>query len=190
MSPASAIRVKPSDTTLALLNDIERRIDPETEEDFKAQWRDFLYGRFDGEIFTPWRKKLSPPTVPFPAVHINDALEDLDLMMQMQLVGVSAALNHPTVSPCLRANYGTGILSTIFGAELFIMPRKAGTLPTTRPCNDPEWFRAMVERGMPDLRSGLGEKLVPQADACGLPDHEENPHAGGRRFLRTGNRIP
>lgn len=157
---SSAGGVKPSETTIALLEDIERRIDPETEEDYKAQWRDFLYGRFDSEIFTPKRKKLSPPTIPYPSVHINDAIEDLDLMMQMQLVGVSAALNHPTISPCLRANYGTGILSTIFGAELFMMPRQASTLPTTRPCNDPEWMRAMVERGMPDLRAGFGGNVL------------------------------
>ena len=118
MSPASHLGVKPSATTLALLEDIERRIDPEVEEDFKDQWRTFLYGGFKGEIFTPSRQKLSPPTVPLPAVHINDAIEDLDLMMQMQLAGVSASLNLPTLSPCLRANYGTGIMSTLFGAEL------------------------------------------------------------------------
>ena len=157
---SSAGGVKPSESTIALLEDIERRIDPETEEDYKAQWRDFLYGRFDSEIFTPKRKKLSPPTIPYPSVHINDAIEDLDLMMQMQLVGVSAALNHPTISPCLRANYGTGILSTIFGAQVFMMPRQASTLPTTRPCNDPEWMRAMVERGMPDLRAGFGGNVL------------------------------
>ncbi len=163
---ASIGGVKPSATTLALLEDIERRIDPEVEEDFKDQWRDFLYGRYEGDIFTPRRKKLSPPTVPLPSVHINDAIEDLDLMMQMQLVGVSASLNTATVSPCLRANYGTGIMSSLFGAELFMMPRKAATLPTTRPCNDPEWIRAMVERGMPDLRSALGGKVFAFGEYC------------------------
>ena len=158
--------IHPGKTTLALLEDIERRIDPEVEEDFKAQWRSFLYGGFEGEIFTPRRKKLSPPTVAFPSVHINDAIEDLDLMMQAQLVGVSASLNHPALSPCLRANYGTGILSSVFGAELFMMPRKAATLPTTRPCNDPEWMRAMVERGMPDLRRALGGKVLAFGEYC------------------------
>ena len=39
---SSAGGMKPSETTIALLEDIERRIDPETEEDYKAQWRDFL----------------------------------------------------------------------------------------------------------------------------------------------------
>ena len=163
MSPAFG-GVKPSEITVALLEDLERRIDPDNEEDYKDQWRDFLYGRFTGEIFTPKRKKLSPPAVPLPRIHINDAIEDLDLMMQMQLAGASAALNSPWASPCVRANYGTGIMSSLFGAELFMMPRHMATLPTTRPCNDPEWIRAMVERGMPDLRLSLGGKVFDFAE--------------------------
>ena len=38
-----------SKQTLELLDDIERRIDPETEEDFTEQWRDFLYEK--GQAF-------------------------------------------------------------------------------------------------------------------------------------------
>ena len=33
--------------TELLLEDIERRIDPETEEDYRRQWEDFLYDRFE-----------------------------------------------------------------------------------------------------------------------------------------------
>ena len=62
--------------TLALLDDIENRIDPATEEDFAAQWEDFLFDRFEGEIFAPQRKKLSAPGLTPPDVHINDALAD------------------------------------------------------------------------------------------------------------------
>ena len=158
--------IQPSATTLALLEDIERRIDPEVEEDFKAQWRNFLYGGFSGDIFSPKRKKLSSPTIPLPSIHINDAIEDYDLMLQMQLSAVSASLNTDGISPCLRANYGTGIMSSVFGAELFMMPRKNATLPTTCPCNDTEWIRAMVDRGSPDLRSALGGKVFAFGEYC------------------------
>jgi hypothetical protein len=92
--------ISPGKETLLLLEDLERRIDPETEEDFKNQWRDFLYGRFDGDIFTPKRKKLSAPGIPLPSININDAIEDYDLMLQMQLSSVSAFLNTETLSPC------------------------------------------------------------------------------------------
>ena len=42
-----------SSKTIALLEDIERRLDPETETDFENQWRDFLFDCFDGELFAP-----------------------------------------------------------------------------------------------------------------------------------------
>ena len=42
-----------SQQTLALLDDIERRIDPESEEEMAAQWHDFLYDRFEGDLFFP-----------------------------------------------------------------------------------------------------------------------------------------
>ncbi|MBO7296854.1 MAG: hypothetical protein J6V39_06305, partial [Clostridia bacterium] len=151
--------ISPGKETLLLLEDLERRIDPETEEDFKNQWRDFLYGRFDGDIFTPKRKKLSSPGISLPSININDAIEDYDLMLQMQLSSVSAFLNTETLSPCLRANYGTGILSSLFGAELFIMPRHMNTLPTTKPFDDPGIFAKLIENGIPDLHRGLGEKV-------------------------------
>ena len=47
-----------SKETLLLLEDIERRIDPETEEDLEKQWLDFTYGRFDGDISARSVKKL------------------------------------------------------------------------------------------------------------------------------------
>lgn len=150
---------QPSQKTLALLADIEHRIDPEAEEDFQNQWRDFLYGRFDGEIFTPCRKKLSEPGEPLPEININDAVADYDLMLQSQLCVVSRALASETGVLCLRANYGTGILSSVFGAEIFIMPYENNILPTTRALNDTEKIREIVERGMPDLETGFGKKV-------------------------------
>lgn len=150
---------QPSQKTIALLEDIERRIDPEVEEDFRSQWRDFLYGTFEGDIFTAKRKKLSPPTEELPKININDAVADYDLMLQDQLCAVSRALASETGVLCLRANYGTGILSSVFGAEIFIMPYENNTLPTTRALNDTERIREIVGRGMPDLETGFGKKV-------------------------------
>ena len=50
---------QPSAKTIALLEDLERRIDPQVEEDFLSQWRSFLNGKFTGEIFTPKRKTVT-----------------------------------------------------------------------------------------------------------------------------------
>ena len=158
---------KLSPDTLALLADIENRIDPETEDDFRAQWRDFLFDKFDGDIFTPIRKKCSPSSASINTVdNINDALEDYDLMLRHQLQGVSAALNGTRANICVRANYGTGILSSVFGADIFYMPRETNTLPTTRSVNDTEWIREKVEQGIPDIMCGFGKKVFEFGELC------------------------
>ena len=153
--------------TLALLDDIEARIDPQTEEDYIGQWRDFLYDRFEGDIFLPVRKKVSLPTVDIPRIdNINDALESYDNMLRHQLQGVSDALSKKKGNLCVRANYGTGILSSLFGAEIFVMPRETNTLPTTRSLNDTELIRAKVEAGMPDLLGGFGKNVFEFGELC------------------------
>ena len=158
---------KLSDETIALLEDIEARIDPETEEDYKSQWRDFLFDRFDGDIFEPVRKTTSASSVNFPRVeNINDALQSYDNMLRQQLEGVSDALGKKKGNLCVRANYGTGILSSLFGAEIFVMPRHMNTLPTTRALNDTELIREKVEAGMPDLCGGFGKRVFEFGELC------------------------
>ena len=155
-----------SQQTLALLDDIERRIDPDSEESMAAQWHDFLYDRFDGDIFQPYREKTSPSPLNIPHVNINDAIADYDRMLLAQLQLVSGALNSRNQNLCVRANYGTGILSSLFGAEIFVMPREMDTLPTTRAIGDTERIRELVERGMPDLMGGFGRRVFEFGELC------------------------
>ena len=148
-----------SKKTLAILDDIEHRIDTATEEDFQNQWRDFLYDKFEGDIFIPKRKKLSQPNAPLPRININDAINDYDLMMQSQLAIVSRALSKPNEPLCVRANYGTGILSSLFGTKIFMMPYENNTLPITRSFDDTEKIREILEQGVPNLEAGFGKKV-------------------------------
>ena len=156
-----------STDTRLLLEDLERRIDPEVEEDFERQWEDFLYGRFEGDIFIPVRKKQAPPAATFrPVSNINDAIGDYDAMLRHQLQSVSGALSSQSASLCIRANYGTGIMTSLFGAEIFHMPREANTLPTTRTIVDEHRIRAIMEGGVPDLRSALGKCVFEFGELC------------------------
>ncbi len=152
--------------TVALLEDLERRLDTTTEDDFIAQWRSFLFNKFDGDIFTPYRKNITNPNIELPSVHINDALDNLELMLQAQLVMASNALSTRNLIPCIRANYGTGILSSLFGAELFVMPRETNTLPTTKTFNDTEKIRSLLEKGVPALTNGLGQRVFDFGELC------------------------
>lgn len=158
--------LKLSADTVALLEDVERRIDPEVEEDFVSQWRRFNYGGFDGDVFTPKRKKQSSPKVTLPRVNINDAIEDYDLMLRREMQGVSEALNGTRNNICIRANYGTGIMTSILGAEIFKMPYSNNTLPTTRSLDDTERIREIVERGLPDINTGFGKNVFEFGEIC------------------------
>ena len=116
------IKMKLSEYTLSLLDDIERRIDPETEEDYRNQWKSFWNGTADVPVFRPYRKKVSSPSVEIKNIAINDALSDYELMLDSQLADISGRLSSRSVALGMRANYGTGIMSSLFGAEIFIMP--------------------------------------------------------------------
>ncbi len=145
--------------TTALLEDIEKRINPEVEEDLAFCWKEFLYDRFEGDIFIPHRKLISAPKVAHRDININDAVENYELMLASQMQVVSDMLSSHHSSLCIRANYGTGILSSLFGAGIFKMPRETNTLPTTRSLNDTEKIREIAERGLPDLMGGFGRRV-------------------------------
>ena len=64
---------------------------------------------------------------------INDAIEDYELMILSQLKMCSDILaSGGGEMLSVRANYGTGIIPTMFGAPFFIMPYENDTLPCTR----------------------------------------------------------
>ena len=155
-----------SDYTIKLLEDIERRIDPETEDDYQKQWKKFWYENTDTEIFVPQRKKVSSAVIDVKDIHINDAINDLELMLCSELASLSKRLSKPDASLGIRSNYGTGIMTSLFGAELFEMPRSTNTLPTTKSWNDSDKIREVLDKGIPDLCGGLGARVFNFAELC------------------------
>lgn len=156
---------KLSKDTEALLADIENRIDPEVEDKHNTEWADFLYDRFDGELFSPERSKKVPSALNQPRVNINDAIEDLDLMIRLEMQFVSDILASGKGAMGIRANYGTGTMASLFGAEKFIMPRETNTLPTTKPFNDTEKIKELIDKGIPSLDTGFGKDMFAFGEA-------------------------
>jgi hypothetical protein len=145
--------------TIALLDDLEARLDPETEEDYRRQWENFIENRVDvSGYFHPCRKNKKKPGVTFPQISINDALADYETMLCAQLAGASAQLAGDGI-PSVRANYGTGILSSLFGAEIYLMDANLNCLPTTRVLGDGENARRLVEAGIPNLETQFGRSV-------------------------------
>lgn len=145
-----------SEYTRSLLEDIERRIEPDVEEDYFSQWQCFWDGKIDVPVFSPMRKQKSSSSFSLKNVHINDALHAPDLMLAYELEGVSKKLAAGAEPLGIRANYGTGIMTSLFGAPIFEMPRETNTLPTTRSFNDSDKIREILDGGMPDLNGGFG----------------------------------
>jgi len=143
------------------LDDLEERIDVETEEGLLSEWTAFVEGRFEGDVFSPQRGREAPPRVEWPAVRINEALEDFDKMLLQQFGGCSGALAKGTGALLsVRCNYGSSILPSLFGVELFIMDDEFNTLPTSEPLSGgADAVRALVDRGPPDLNGGFGAKV-------------------------------
>jgi hypothetical protein len=112
--------------------DLERRINPAEEARLASEWLTFADGRLKEGFFAPSRPK-SPPGIEWPLVNINDCIDDIDMMIYQQLKGCSDVLavgGGELLS--LRPNYGTGIIPSMYGAEVFVMPYKANTLPGAR----------------------------------------------------------
>jgi len=143
------------------LDDLEARLDPAVEDDLLAQWREFTAGHFRGAIFSPRRRRQAPPSIPWPAVRVNEALDDYDRMLVQQLAGCSAALASGSGALLdVRCNYGSSILPSVFGVKLFVMDDRYNTLPTTEPIEGgTAAIRALVERGVPDLTAGYGPQV-------------------------------
>ena len=158
--------MKLSAYTVALLEDIEGRIDPEAEDDYQAQWQAFWSDRTDAAVFTPIRRRISPPGLALKEIHINDALHDLELMLDFELELLSKKLAKPSAALGVRANYGTGIMTSLFGAPLFEMPRETKTLPTTRSLEDTDEVIRRIEKGIPDLGGGFGGRVLAFGELC------------------------
>ncbi len=71
------------------LDDLERRVDDETETALENERHAFLDGEFHGDIFSPCRPRPAPPSIEWPEIPINDALESFHAMALRELAGRS-----------------------------------------------------------------------------------------------------
>ncbi len=151
------------------LEDIERRINVSEEEAIWSAWRAFAEGKNTQTPFNPPVRTPSEAAVQWKHVNVNDALGDEDLMILSQLERCHAAMSRPSDTlMMMRANYGVGNISRLFGAEPFIMPYEMDTLPNVRPIpGGADGIRRLLEQGVPDMNNGgnhhiwsVGEKLA------------------------------
>lgn len=148
----------------AYLADLENRIDVSEERRICEEWRTFLTNRAPGPVFHPTRKPASPSRLEWPAVNINDAIEDPsgETMLLGQLAGVNAVIGGRIGQiPMMRANYGSNILPTMFGCRLHMMERAQNTLPGSLPLpGGAGMVRRLLQQGVPDVEGGQGRQVL------------------------------
>lgn len=143
------------------LDDLEDRIDPDEEERLASEWRSFATGRRASGIFHPAGRAARPTGLEWPAIRINAAIDEPEAMLLRQFGQCSAALAVGSAGLlAVRADYGTSILPSLFGAELFMMADELDTLPTNRPMGGSDAARKILDQGMPPLDAGLGGKVL------------------------------
>jgi hypothetical protein len=150
-----------SDNLEKYIEDLENRIDPALEDELMREWIGFTAGHFKGDIFSPQRKRKSPPQVAWPETTVNGAIADFDQMALRQLGICSKNIESGDGAlMAVRSSYGTVIIPSLFGVELFFMEESQNTLPASKPlAGGKEAFRKIIKKGLPDLDSGLGGKV-------------------------------
>jgi hypothetical protein len=143
------------------IEDLENRIDIEIEENLFQEWKNFADGENNSSIFYARRPYSIPSKIQWPEVLINETLDNFDKMALQQFGMCSNELSKGSGKLLsVRCNYGTSIIPSLFGAELFIMDKELNTLPTSKPFTDTiDAVKKLLDRGMPDLNSGLGSKI-------------------------------
>lgn len=147
------------------LVDLENRLDVAVEEELEAEWRVFLEGRCPTPVFRPQRRQPAPARIEWPKIRINPALKDLELMLLRELAAVSAGVaegNGQILN--IRCNYGTTILPSLFGVEIFYMDDEHDTLPASHALpGGTDRIRELVEAGVPDFNRGWGARVFETA---------------------------
>jgi len=147
------------------LADLEGRLMPRVEDDLAQQWETFVAGNWPEELFIPQRCATAPPpAVEWPQVEVNQAWDDPEAMLLQQFGACSERIAREE-GPRLgvRCNYGVGIIASLFGAQLRKLDNELNTLPTSLPLGS-ECARALLDRGVPDLHSGLGARVFEMAE--------------------------
>lgn len=141
--------------TIRCLERVEAALDPDHLSQTRRLWEDCRQYRPISHLPT-----VAGCSVPdWPQHSMAEIQSDMEAMLVSELrpVYASARVRDDRL-PEIRANYGTGILPSLFGCE--IVHLDPTTLPAALPLHDTDRIRAWVDSGLPDLRAGLGGRVL------------------------------
>ena len=152
------------ETVRRLLDYFEARIDLAHVDRVRARHRAALdfealdvpplvcYLPYEGQEFQPY---------PYPEAFANPA----KMMVNELLIGFTSlyhAVELRDDAPyCLRPNLGTGIIASMFGATIRLVENN---MPWVMSLGGLSSLQAIVDAPLPDVRSGLGQRVIDQYD--------------------------
>ena len=145
-----------------ILEHLEQRIDHTHVEHARARRRAALdyapVDRLPLTIFLPYE---SADFAPYPSA---EAFADPAKMMVNELLVGFTSLYHAVdlrddAPYCLRPNVGTTIVASMFGAEIRLVENNP---PWVMPFSDVKRIREIVNAPLPDVRAGLGQRVMDQ----------------------------
>lgn len=143
------------DETLQCLDRLETLIDPEHLAQVQQLWQDCRHYQPISHLplcISCW-------TPDWPQYCMAEIQEDWEKMLVAELISVyTACLVKDDWLPSIRANYGTGILPSLFGCEIKHFEHE--TLPAALPLHNTKRICELIAAGVPDLRAGLGGKVL------------------------------
>lgn len=145
-----------------MLDDLANRINPEKEEALFEQWMAHLRGETKESYFLPDRGYTAAPSFEWPKIIYNETIDDFEKMAMRELQWVNSTLENgtPAVLLNVRANWGPGILASLFGTRMTVLDDHYDTAPQARHFESYEEIEALMEQGVPDLRAGYGKYVL------------------------------
>lgn len=149
----------PIDRLRRLLDRFERDIDLQRVEHVRSRYRQTLRGEPCDPpplvCYVPYDDVAGPP---YP---VRETLDDpVKMLVNELLVGFTSlyhALQRQDDTPfCLRANVGTGLVASMFGAPWEVVDNNP---PWVRPLGDERTIEALVSAPLPETCAGLGTRV-------------------------------
>jgi hypothetical protein len=145
-----------------ILEHLEARIDLEHVAQARARQRAALdYAEVDRPplvIYLPYEGQDLRP-YPYPEAFADPA----KMMVNELLIGFTSlyhAVDLRDDAPyCLRPNLGTGLIASMFGAEIRLVD---DNMPWVMPLGSMQRLRAVAEGPLPEVTSGLGQRMLDQ----------------------------
>ncbi len=146
------------------LEDLENRLDEAQEEQLLADYYRFVRREMnDRSYFKPSRKP-APSSLEWPDVLYNDTIDNYDYMLYKQLIRCNDILTEGKGELLsARASFGTGLIPSMFGCEIKMLPAEQNSLPGPLHLEWDDVIRITedFQNGIkPDVRSGLGQKSI------------------------------